>query len=194
MEKKAPRYFTPEEYLVMESAAEFKSEYYQGEMFALAGGSVNHNRIVGNLFGKLNQKFFNGPCEVFTSDMRVWIEAKQAFTYPDISVVCGKLELYPDRDDTILNPVVIIEVLSESTEGFDRGRKFEMYRALPSLREYILIDQYKIHVEQFSVGEGGKWVLTEYNQESDVLRFSSIDFQIPVQEIYHRVEFPSRSG
>jgi len=189
MEKQSYKIHTPEEYLVLEEAAEYKSEYYQGEIFAMSGGSVNHNRIVGNLHAGLLPKLSGSPCEAFMSDIRVWAEAKGVFTYPDIIIVCGDLQFYETRNDTITNPLIIFEVLSKSTENYDRGKKFEIYRAIPALREYILIDQYKIHIEQFAIGNEGKWVLTEYSDEDDVFQLFNADFQTPLKEIYKRVDF-----
>ncbi len=182
------RYYSPEEYLAMEEKAEYKSEYYRGEIYAMSGGSVNHNLIIGNVHASLHQKMRDSKCFAFTSDVRLWIEEKDLFTYPDIMVVSGKIEFYPGRDDTITNPLVIFEVLSESTKNYDRGEKFVFYRAIPSFQEYVLIDQARVHVEHFYIGEQGKWTLTEYNDPEDVLKLMKIDFQIPLQEIYRRVE------
>jgi Uma2 family endonuclease len=189
MEKQAYKRYTPEEYLVFEEAAEYKSEYYQGDIFAMSGGSVNHNRIVMSLSSKLEASLGGSKCEAFMSDMRVWIEAKAVFTFPDITIVCGDLQFYENRNDTITNPVVIFEVLSKSTESYDRGKKFEFYRAIPALQEYILIDQYNMHIEQFAIGSEGKWVLTEYSNEKDVFQLFNVDFQMPLNEIYKRVDF-----
>ncbi|MDZ7336626.1 MAG: Uma2 family endonuclease [candidate division KSB1 bacterium] len=187
------KYYSPEEYLALEETAEYKSEYYRGEIFALAGTSVNHNQIIVNTVSKLSNRL-DEKCRAFTTDVRLWIDEKDLFTYPDIMIVCGKIEFYPGRDDTITNPLVIIEVLSESTKNYDRGEKFVFYRAIPSFKEYILIDQYTVHVEHFYIGEQGKWVLTEYDNPDDILKFTKIDFQISLREIYHRVELPTSSS
>jgi len=183
------KYRTPEEYLAAEETAEFKSEYYHGEIFALAGGTINHNRIVRNVCSRLNQALSNHKCEAFMNDLRLWVKAKDLYTYPDILVVCNKLEFYPERDDTIINPTVIIEVLSEATKNYDRGEKFLCYRFIPGFKEYILIDQYKIHIEHFCIGEKGKWELTEYNDINEILLFSQLDVQLPLRDIYFNVEF-----
>jgi len=182
------KYYSPEEYLVLEETAEFKSEYYQGEIFAMAGASVNHNQIMLNTVIKLN-KDLTDKCRIFVTDVRLWINKKELFTYPDIMIVYGKIEFYTKHDDTITNPIVIFEVLSESTKNYDRGEKFVSYRMIPSFQEYVLIDQSQIHVEHFYIGEQGKWVLTEYNDLADVLKLTKIDFQISLRDIYHRVEF-----
>lgn len=188
------KYYSPEEYLALEETAEYKSEYYRGEIFALAGTSINHNRIVNNVSSRLNQVFTKKNCEAFATDVKLWIEEKDLFTYPDIMIVCGKIEFYPGRDDTITNPLIIFEVLSESTKNYDRGEKFVFYRAIPSFKEYVLIDQSTMHVEHFYIGEQGKWVLTEYDNPDDILKLTKIDFQISLREIYQRVELPTFSA
>jgi Uma2 family endonuclease len=189
MEQPAKKYYTPEEYLALEEKAEYKSEYYKGEIFAMAGGTINHNQITGNLYTELSQSLNDKDCRVFISDMRLWVDEKDLFTYPDIMVICDKPEFLENRNDTVENPLIIIEVLSESTKNYDRGEKFMFYRALPTLREYILVDQYKVHIEQFYIGSEGKWVLTEYNNADDILKLVNLDIQIPLVDIYRRVEF-----
>ena len=189
MQKPAKKYYTPEEYLALEEVAEFKSEYYQGEIFTMAGASSIHNRVVTNLLSEMHVALKNTKCQVFMSDMRIWVASKELFTYPDILVVCNKLEYYAERNDTITNPLVIIEVLSESTQNYDRGEKFVFYRSIPTFQEYILIDQYSVHIEQFYIGSEGNWVLKEYDDPNDVFKFTKIDFQIPLRDIYSLVEF-----
>lgn len=189
MPRPAIKHLTPKEYLILEEAAEFKSEYYKGEIFNMAGASISHNRIAMNLSSEINLVLKNTKCQVFMSDMRLWVPAKELFAYPDILVVCNKPEFYPDRNDTITNPLIIVEVLSESTKNYDRGEKFVFYRSIPTFQEYILIDQYSVHIEQFNIGADGKWVLNEYNDVNDILRLSRIDFQIPLKDIYNLVEF-----
>ena len=191
MQKLATKYLTPEEYLAIEETAEYKSEYYQGEMFAMAGGSFNHNRIARTLTEKLNHSLQGKNCEAFSEEVRLWIEKASLFTYPDVVVVCGKIQTYQNRRDTLINPLMIVEVLSDSSEPYDRGQKFKFYRSLPTLREYLLVDQYKIHIEQFSLGQSGKWILTDYDDADSVLQCTSIDFQMPLREIYQRVDFES---
>jgi Uma2 family endonuclease len=189
MHQPALKYITPEEYLAREETAGYRSEYYQGEIFAMAGGSINHNRIVKNCINHFEAEFRDENCEAFIENLRLWIKANGLFTYPDLVVVCGEPELYPDRDDTIVNPLVIIEVLSKSTKDYNRFEKFKLYRSIPTLQEYILIDQYTIHVEQYYLEAPKKWVLAEYNQLTDVLKFAKINFQISLQDIYRRVKF-----
>ena len=189
MQKQATKYYTPEEYLAIEEAAEYRSEYYKGKIFAMAGGSINHNRIVRNLSRKLDQALLNSKCEPFMTDVKVWVEQKDLFTYPDVIVVCGEPEFYQDRDETITNPIIIIEVLSDSTKNYDRNEKFEFYRALASFGEYILIDQHRIHVEHFYLESKKKWIYTDYSDLNDVLKFNKIEFQLSLKDIYDRVEF-----
>lgn len=182
------KYYSPEEYLALEERAEYKSEYYKGEIFAMAGTSINHNQIIINTVSKLSNNL-SDKCRTFTTDVRLWIDERDLFTYPDIIIVCGKIEFYPERDDTITNPLVIIEVLSESTKNYDRGEKFVFYRSIPSFQEYILIDQARVHVEHFFIGEQGKWTLTEYDDLNDILKLTKVEFQISLRDIFHRVKF-----
>lgn len=186
------KYITPEEYLAMEEAAEYRSEYYQGEIFAMAGTTANHNIVVSNLNAKTFLAFAGKDCVAYMIDVRLWIKANGLFTYPDLMVVCGKSEFYENRKDTITNPVLIVEVLSDSTKDYDRGTKFMLYRSIPTLREYIIIHQKQIHVEQFSLDEEGRWFLREYNDPNAILRCASVDFQIPLHEIYTKIEFENK--
>jgi len=189
MHKHALKYLTPEEYLAMEETAEYRSDYYKGDIFALAGGSINHNRIIRNLATKLDQALSNTSCEAFINDIKIWIKAKELFTYPDVVIICGKPEFYPDRDDTITNPILIIEVLSESTKNYDRIEKFEFYRSIPTFQEYILVDQYRVHIDHYYLESKGKWIYTEYTDMKDVLKFNKIAAQVSLQDIYKKVEF-----
>ena len=135
------RYYSIEEYLALEEAADYKSEYIDGEIFPMAGGSTNHNRIAGNFYATLNFAFKTEDYEVFMSDVRLWIPKKRIYTYPDVMVVVGKPEYYNNRTDTITNPRVIIEVFSYLTKEYDRSKKFEAYRTIPTVEEYLLLDQ-----------------------------------------------------
>lgn len=182
-------YLTPEEYLALEEKAEYKSEYYKGEIFAMSGASINHNRIVINLAAQLNLRLRGSKCEAFMNDMRLWVEEKELYTYPDIVVICGDTQFYPDRDDTITNPLLIVEVLSNSTKNYDRGDKFQFYRTLPSFKEYVLVDQYDYHVENFYIGSEGQWMLKEYNDKENSLKLFNVEFQMHLQDIYHGVTF-----
>lgn len=189
MHQSAKRYLSVQEYLALEDVAEYKSEYYQGEIFAMAGNSLNHNQIAGNVYSQFLQRQDKHGCRITMSDLKLWVEEIDLFTYPDLMVICNKPQFYPGRTDIILNPLIIIEVLSKSTEAYDRGKKFKFYRSLPSFQEYILIDQYSVHVDQFYVGPHGQWMLKDYNDPQAVLKFEKIDFEIPLEKIYHLVDF-----
>ncbi|MGB3206664.1 MAG: Uma2 family endonuclease [Crinalium sp.] len=180
---------TPEQYLETETLAEYKSEYYDGEVVPMAGGSPNHNRIALNFSGALNFALKGQKYDVFMTDMRLWIPRQRIYTYPDVMVVAGNLEFAEGRKDTITNPLLIVEVLSKSTKNFDLGEKFEFYRTIPSFQEYILIDQTKIHVEQFAKTTDNKWLLSEYEDENATLALTNLQFEIPLVDIYSRVEF-----
>jgi Uma2 family endonuclease len=189
MQAKEPHYYSPEAYLELEAAAAFRSEYYNGQIFPMAGGTPNHNRIVVNLGSALNVALTDQTYDVFTSDLRLWIPRKNLYTYPDVMVVAGELLFAEGRQDTITNPVAIVEVLSESTKNYDRGEKFEFYRTLFSFQEYVLIDQYKIHVEHCVKTTDNKWLLAEYEDVDTALSFASIPFQISLAAIYKKVLF-----
>lgn len=189
MQKPAKKYFTVEEYLELEDAAEYKSEYYQGEIFAIAGGSINHNQIIVNVVTQLNQAHPHHKCRSFATELKLWIKEIDFFSYPDLVIICDKPQFYPARTDIILNPLIIIEVLSKSTEAYDRGKKFQFYRSIPSFQEYILIDQYSVHIDQFYIDSQGKWTLRDYNDIKDILKFSKIDFEIPLEKVYELVDF-----
>lgn len=189
MQQLAKKYFTVQEYLALEAAAEYKSEYYQGEIFAMTDTSLNHNQIAGNIYLQLLQRQDKHGCRITMSDLKLWIEKIDLFTYPDVMIVCDKPQFYPGRTDIILNPSIIIDVLSKSNEAYDRGKKFQFYRSLPSFQEYILTDQYSVHVDQFYSGPYGQWLLKDYNDPQEVLKFEKIDFEIPLEKIYHLVDF-----
>lgn len=181
------RKYTIEEYLEMENAATEKHEYYQGEIFAMSGAKVQHNRITGNLYANLWNKLKGNPCQPSGSDQRIHIEKNSLFTYPDISVVCGPIITLHNDQYNVLNPTVIIEVLSLSTKTYDRGDKFKLYRDIPTLKEYILVDSESYSVEDFYVNEQGNWELKEYNTIDETLVFNSIDVSLALAEIYDGV-------
>lgn len=182
---------TAQEYLAIERAAEFRSEFYNGEMFAMAGATGEHNRIKENFGGELYARLKGGPCESFSTDQRVLVSPTGLYTYPDILVVCGEVEYADGLFDTIVNPRVIVEVLSDSTEAYDRGAKFRQYRQIPTLEEYILIAQKEPAIDQFVRQPNGLWVLTTYTQLGETFRMSSVPLEIPMADIYRRVKFPS---
>jgi Uma2 family endonuclease len=182
---------TGEEYLAIERKAGFKSEFYRGELFAMAGATGQHNRIKENCAGELFGRLKGGSCESFTSDQRVRVDPSGLYTYPDIIIVCGEVQYTDDTQDTITNPICIMEVLSSSTEAYDRGAKFRLYRHVPTLQEYILISQTEAVIEQFVRQPNGLWVLTTYDAISSVLRLAAVAVEIPLADIYSRVTFPA---
>jgi Uma2 family endonuclease len=188
------RFIPPETYLEREVLAEQKSEYYHGEMVPMAGASINHNRIVRNLVKILSVAFMGTVYEVFMSDLRLWVAAQQSYTYPDVQVVAGSPALHAGRTDTITNPALIVEVLSESTSAYDRGEKFVGYRTLPSLREYLLVDQTRYAVEQFVRVAENQWLLTEYRGEESRVRLSFEPHQLALRDIYDRVVWRDEEG
>ncbi|GAA4727510.1 Uma2 family endonuclease [Flavisolibacter ginsenosidimutans] len=186
----APKYVSVEDYLLLEDEAEEKHEYYQGEVFAIAGGSIAHNRIVRNVLNSLDNFLEGKGCEVFPSDLKIHNEANTLFTYPDLSIVCGELNRWNKRNDTITNPAVIIEVLSKKkTKNYDRGEKFRLYRSLPSLKEYVLISSLEISVERFIKQETSFWNFRETTDPEDLFQIETIHFSCPVNELYRNVSF-----
>ncbi|BAY92387.1 MULTISPECIES: Uma2 family endonuclease [unclassified Tolypothrix] len=183
------RYYTPEEYLELEATADYKSEYIDGYIIPMAGGTVNHNRIAGNFYAVLNFAFRQQTYEVFNSDMRLWIPQKRIYTYPDVTVIAGKPEFFNNRTDIIVNPQVIVEVLSQSTKAYDREAKFQAYRTIPSFQEYLLIDQTRIHVEQFSKTGKKQWTLREYDEEDEAIALVTVPFTISLSDLYNKVNF-----
>ena len=185
----APKPFlSPQEYLAREREAETKSEYYDGETFAMAGGSEEHSLIVVNMCTALLLQLADRPCKVYNSDMRVRVEEDGPYAYPDVSVVCGEAEFADEERDNLLNPTVIVEVLSPSTEAYDRGDKFAHYRRLETLREYVLIAQDQLRIEHYR-REGAGWVLTEISDPNGTLNLPSIDCHVAVSAIYEKIEF-----
>lgn len=180
--------YSPVEYLELERAAGYKSEYYQGEIFAMAGASRNHNRIAGTLYVKIGSYLEGKPCNFYPSDMRVHIPANGLYTYPDLLVVSGKEEYLDEEFDTLLNPKIIIEILSESTENYDQGGKFGLYRSIPTLEEYIVIDSRSIKAEVWRK-ERGTWLLaTETKDLESSIELASIGLTLPLRVIYDQTE------
>ena len=180
-------HYTPESYLELERKAALKSEYFKGEIFAMAGASRNHNRITENLSGELYAFLKGKRCQSFSSDMRLHIPSNSLYTYPDLVVVCGEPELLDSKFDTLLNPTVIIEVLSDSTKDYDRGRKFMLYRNIPTFQEYILVDSEQIRVEAWYKPENGFWTLRkETGGVDDSLTIQMLDLTLPLRDIYEQ--------
>ena len=182
------RRVTPEEYLAQERLASHKSEYYRGEVFAMAGAKYPHNRVKDNLAYELRARLKNGPCVPLTSDQRVHVPANTLYTYPDIVVVCGKPVFQDDSDDVLLNPRVIIEVLSDSTSSYDRGGKFKLYQKLESLEEYILVEQDEARVECFAKQSDHQWLLSTYSGLDQEMLITCLQVRIPLAAVYEGVE------
>jgi Uma2 family endonuclease len=182
------KYYSPEEYLALEEVSEFRSEYVDGQIFPMSGGTPEHNRLAGNVYRHLDDVADrHEDLSVFFADMRLWVPGARTHTYPDVMVVLGALQMLDARKDTITNPSLIIEVLSGSTKDYDRGEKFRFYRSIPSFAEYVLVDQYSIHVEHFVRNAKGQWVLTDYDDRSDVISLASIGCDLPLTSIYRKI-------
>jgi Uma2 family endonuclease len=192
MSTQSKTFLTPEQYLEIERKAEYKSEYYAGEMFAMAGASLTHNRLATALIVDLGQQLRRGPCEVFGSDMRVAASATALYAYPDASVCCGGPQLQDGHNDVLLNPVLIVEVLSPSTELYDRGDKFKHYRTIPSFREYLLVASEHIEVELRRLQPDGEWTLRFADLLEDVIELQSIGCRLALADLYEKVEFGDR--
>jgi Uma2 family endonuclease len=180
---------TEVEYLDLERSLESKNEFFGGEMFAMSGGTPLHSQIATNLAREIGNKLKDRDCIPYNSDLRLKVEATGLFTYPDLSVVCGPLQFAPGTDDTVVNPTLIIEVLSDSTEAYDRGKKFENYRQMPSLREYLLVSQKEPRIEQFIRQENEQWLLREAAGLEATLALPSLEIKISLAEVFAGVEF-----
>jgi len=182
------QYISLDEYFKLEETGEIKHEYYRGAIFAVTGASMAHNQIVAAAGGSLDRQLDNKSCQPFFGDFRLKIAAAEVYTYPDISVVCGDVKLDDGRSDTFLNPTVLIEVLSESTEAYDRIEKAEFYRTIPSLREYIFIAQDRPHIERY-LRQAHGWLFTEYSSPDEEVVLDSIGCILTLAEVYKRVRF-----
>ena len=182
------QYLSLEEYLKLEETSECKHEYHDGMAFAMSGASENHNLIAMAVGLNLGIQLKGKSCRPYPGDFRLKIEAANVYTYPDLSVICGETGYADGRRDMFVNPTLLIEVLSDSTEAYDRGRKTELYRTIPSLREYLLISQYRPHVEHYS-RQGHFWLLREYTALDEKIALDSIGCTLPLAEIYTQVRF-----
>lgn len=185
--------YTPEEYFQLEETATDRHEYLAGEIIVMTGGTPNHNRIAGNFYRRFPLTIQNQAYDIFLSDLRLAVPAYRLYTYPDIMIVKGEPILEIGRTDTITNPQVIIEVLSKSTREYNRGDKFKFYRSIETFEEYIFIDQYSYYVEQF-YKQGDHWAFRDYQGEEAILTLLSVDFQIPLSDLYRRVNFDAEEG
>ncbi|MEA5556962.1 Uma2 family endonuclease [Nodularia spumigena] len=181
------RYYTPAEYLALEEQAEYKNEYRNGAIIPMTGGTTNHNKIAGNFYKKFPLTIAEQDYEIYIGDVKLWIPQYRIYTYPDIMVVKGQPIYQGTGTTTITNPLLIVEVLSNSTKNYDKTDKFKYYRSLAGFQEYIMIDQYSFAVEKFVKQTAGQWLFKEYEGENAVLVMDALDFQIALSEIYHRV-------
>lgn len=189
MSQAAKIYYTPEEYLRMEENSLEKHEYFRGEIFLMAGGTTRHNQIVANTIAELIVNLRGKNCTTYSSDMRIQVLANGLFTYADVSVVCGETELAPGRNDTITNPVLIVEVLSPSTEKYDRSQKFELYRGLDSFQSYLLVDQERVYVEYHHKVGPNKWLMETFNNVEETVHLEAPTLDIVLANLYERVVF-----
>lgn len=183
-----PKLYTPAEYLEFERQSEVKHELIDSEIFEMAGATKSHTLISANILRLLGNQLLERECNAFGSDMRVKIAANEKYTYPDVVAVCGE-EIYEDKtEDTLLNPQLIIEVLSKSTEGYDRGAKFESYQTIESFSEYVLISQEPFRVEQFVRKTQNEWTYFEFRHADDVVKLNSINCELVLKDIYHKIQ------
>ena len=180
--------YTPEEYLALEEKTEFKSEFHDGEIIPMTGGSFNHNEILTNLW-LLKSRLRGKGYRFYSSDVRLWIPKYRKFTYPDVMVIQGEPAPYNNRTDILTNPLSIIEVLSKSTEDYDKRDKFKYYRSIPELQEYVLINQYDLEIQQYTKSDGGFWIYRVYESTEDIVKFVLIEVEMTVAEIYEGISF-----
>jgi Uma2 family endonuclease len=186
--------YTPEEYLALEETATEKHEYHDGKIISMTGGTTNHNTLSINFVFAFLSAFNNQDYQVYINDVRLWIEGDRRYTYPDVMIVKGKPIYQGENKTCITNPFLIVEVLSKSTQNYDQGDKFDAYRLISDLQEYILIDQYKYYVKQFAKNPEGKWVLTDYLGKDTILKLESLELTITLENLYQRVDLETSSS
>jgi Uma2 family endonuclease len=187
-------FYTPEEYLELEEKAEFKSEYRDGEIVPMTGGTTNHNQIAGNFYANLKFAMKRQNYRVYIGDVRLWIPKYRQHTYPDVMVIQGQPVYTGTSTTTVTNPLLITEVLSKSTQNYDQGNKFLYYRSIPEFKEYVLIDQYQYHVMHYVKTADGKWFLDEIEGQSATLSLETLDFQITLSDLYEQVNFTENNS
>jgi len=185
---------TPEQYLALERQAAYKSEYFAGETFAMAGASERHNMIVTNISREISLQFKGRPCKNYSNDLRVRISSTGLYTYPDVVAICGEAQFEDEHQDTLLNPTVIVEVLSPSTEAYDRGEKSWHYRQIASLAEYLLVAQDRRHIEHYVRQADGQWLLSETGNLQDTIHLPSINCDLALAEVYDKVEIAAEKS
>ena len=182
------KFYSIQEYLEMEKDSFEKHEYYKGEIFAMAGAGPRHNVISVNIITALANALKGKSCQPYGSDMRIHIPENSLFTYPDISIICGEIITSKENEETVTQPTVIIEILSPATKNYDRGEKFMLYRAIPALKEYILIDSESIHAEHFAINKEGLWQLKEHNNPEEKISIETVNIQLMMQDVYERTK------
>lgn len=188
-------YFSPEEYLAFERGTDARHEYLDGHVYAMAGESIEHSRICVNVAGELRARLKGSPCEVLSPNMKVVTSPTGLFSYPDVVVLCGEPRFYDERRDILTNPTVVFEVLSPSTEAYDRGEKFLRYRTqIATLREYVLVSQHRPLVEHYVRQPDGSWSYSSASDLSEVIDMPSIGCRLPLSEVYDRIVFPAGTG
>ena len=183
------KHYTIEEYLELEIASEIRNEYHNGEIIPMTGGTPNHNDLAGNLYILLKSALKGKNYRTFYTDQRLWIPSVSLYTYPDVMVLPKPLELQSGRKDTVMNPCFIAEVLSKSTQNYDRGEKFVAYRTVPTFREYLLVDQYRVHVEHHVKTAAHQWLFSEYDDPTVTLSLSTFELQFKIAELYENIDF-----
>ena len=181
--------YTPEEYLELEIVCETRNEYRNGEIIPMTGGTPDHNEIAGNLNASLKLALKGQPYRIFIADQRLWIPTINIYTYPDIMVLQKPIELQIGRKDTVINPVLIAEILSKSTQNYDRSEKFATYRTIPTIKEYLLVDQYRIHVEHYVKTGVNQWTFSEYDDPNITLSLNTLELQILIADLYENIDF-----
>jgi Uma2 family endonuclease len=187
MSPEPQRKWTIADYLAYDRESEIRHEFYGGEIFAMSGASRKHNLVNGNVYAALRPQVSSRGCEIYASDMRIRIPATDLCTYPDVVVVCGEPRFEDEKEDTLLNPTLIVEVLSPSTEDYDHGKKFAHYRTLPSLQLYVMVAQDEVRVELFERRQDGRWILSEVRDVGAALELSAAGAKLALSEVYHRV-------
>ncbi len=185
------RYYTPEEYLELEETAEYKNEYLDGEIIPMVGGTTNHNKICLNFCRNFPLNINSQAYDIYMEGVRLWLPEYNFYTYPDVMVIKDEPIYHGKGKSNVTNPQIIIEVLSKSTQGYDRADKFKYYRSIPTFQEYILINQYSYTVEQYLKQSEEKWSISFYEGENAILHLVSVDWQISLQDLYQRVDFES---
>ena len=188
MSTQSKTFLTPEQYLEIERKAEFKSEYYNGEMFAMSGARAGHNSLVWNLVSGLGSQLRGGPCRGYSNDMRVRVSATGLYTYPDLVIVCGEPQFLDETRDTLLNPTLIVEVLSPSTESYDRGRKFDHYQSVPSLQQYVLVSADRMHVDWYTRQVKAPWLYASAGKPEESIDLDSIGCRLQLADLYEGVD------